>query len=333
MQLLKFLSYLFFQFRKLSFGRSSSRSGSFGKQKKEKRRKQEFHKHKMKFTEDEKLDFTALKDKTVVSLAHLGKQQFSQEPSGYGFENWMKSFNLLLDDFEEETGTQNLPKDYFDKRQEFTSALMKSTTRSELDSEISKLQEEEKALMEKLQRMGAKLIHEHDSSKRASKIDTLSMERATYIDHLEDERRKLAQRKKEVEHSKRFFRRIFTGSKEKGPAVSSIEARIEELESQVEGVDRRIAQLRTRNDQSGYRVITEQELKQEFPKQFSDLNDVRSQLEELHAKKLNETENSEMREKITRSMSELISGIGLPSEEGVSQSLPVEKVQAEAKQE
>ncbi|MGI0078897.1 MAG: hypothetical protein ACRECH_04675 [Nitrososphaerales archaeon] len=298
----------------MSFGRSSSRSSSFGKQKKEKRKKQEFHKHKVKFTEEEKLDFTALRDKTVVSLVHLGKQQFSQEAGGYGFENWMKSFNLLIDNFEEEAGSPNLPKDYFEKRQEFTSTLLKPLG-PELDSEISKLQEKEREILEKLQRMGARLTHDQDSEKRTSKIDALNVERATYIDHLEDERRRLAQRRKEIEDSKGFLKRVFYGSKEKGPTISSIEATIDELESKVKGLDGRISQLRRRHDQSSYGVFTEKELKQEFPRQYSDIEEVRSQLEEFQSKKLNETGNSQLREQVTEAMSKIISKIELPSEE------------------
>lgn len=317
----------------MSFGRSSSRSGSFNKQKKEKRKKQEFHKHKIKFTEEEKFDFNAVKDKTVVSLTHIGKQQFSQEPGGYGFENWMKSFNLLLDDFEEGAGSANLSKDYFDKRQEFTSTLLKPATKSELDSEISKLQGREESLMEKLQKMGAKLTHERVSSERAAKIDVLNVERANYFDHLEDERKKLVQRKKEIEDSKRLFKRLFSGSKADGPPISSIEAKIEVLESRVEGVDRRIRELRSKNDQSGYRVLTDEELRQEFPKQFSELDELRAQLEELQTKKTNETETSKLREDITKSMAELISKIELPLEETKSQSSPINTVSAEVKQE
>lgn len=317
----------------MSFGRSSSRSGSFNKQKKEKRKKQEFHKHKIKFTEEEKFDFNTVKDKTVVSLIHIGKQQFSQELGGYGFENWMKSFNLLLDDFEEEVRSSNLSKDYFDKRQEFTSSLLKPTAESELDSEIAKLQGREKALIEKLQKMGTKITHERVSGERAAKIDALNVERANHLDHLEDERKKLVQRKKEIEDSKRLFKRIFSGSKVNGPSISSIEAKIEELESRVEGLDRRIRELRSKNVQSGYRVLTEEELKQEFPKQFSDLEELRTQLEELQTKKLNETETSQLREEITKSMAELISKIELPSEETESQSSPVSTVSTEIKQE
>ena len=299
----------------MSFGKSSSRSSSFGGQKKERRKKQEFHKHKVKLAEEEKLDFGALKERVVLSLTHLGKQQFSQQPGGYGFENWMKNFNLLLNDFEKRTGAQNLPKEYFDKRQEFTSALQRPSNGSELDSSILKLQAKEKVLGERLQKIGAKLTHERESTDRVAKIDALNVERAEELEHLQEERKRLAERKKEVEDSKRFFKRLFTGSRGNGTSISSIEARIHELEVKVESLDRRIAEHRAKHDSSGYRVLTEQELEQEFPKQYSELEEIKSELSELETRKINESENSELREHVAKSMSEIISKIELASKD------------------
>ena len=71
-------------------GRSSFGSKGFaGGQKKEKRKKQEFHRHKVKYSEEEHLDFQHLKERTVTALGKLGAQVFSLEPGGYTFENWM----------------------------------------------------------------------------------------------------------------------------------------------------------------------------------------------------------------------------------------------------
>ncbi len=298
----------------LSFGRTSGRSGSFGVQKKERRRKQEFHKHKIKLADEEKLDFGALKERIILSLTHLGKQQFSQDPGGYGLQNWIKNFNLLLDDFEERSGARNLPNEYFEKRRELSSTFVKPSIGSELDSLISKLQKDEKELVENLQRSGARLAHDRESTERVAKIDALNMERADIIEQLGKERRRLADRKKEIEDSRKFLKRFFSRARANGMSLSSIEAKISELETKVDNLDRRIAELRARHKSGGYRVLTEKELEQELPKQYSALEETRSKLSELQTKKLSESDSSEIRENATKSISEIISKIELAPE-------------------
>jgi chromosome segregation ATPase len=310
----------------LSFGKSPGRSGSVGSQKKDRRRKQEFHHHKIKLADEEKLDFASLKERVVLSLTHLGKQQFSQETGGYGFANWIKNFNMLLDDFEKKAGQNILPKEYFEKRQEITAKLLRPSKESELDSDISKLQLKERTQTEKLQKMGAKLSHDRESTDRVAKIDALNIERAGYVERLASEKKRLVDRRKEIEDSNKFFKRLFSGSKTNGASVASIEAKIEELEEKVENLDRRISELRAKHDSGGYRILTDQELEQAFPEQFSELEETRTDLANLESTKLAEKEKSELREQATNSMSEIISKIG-PSEENISAATPIKNAE------
>ena len=306
----------------LSYGRSSGRGGSFNRSgpssKKDKKKKQEFHKHKVKFSDEEKLDFASLKERAIVSLDHLGKQHFSEE--GYGFENWMTSFNMLLDDFEERAGAENLPKEYVEKRQKLSAGLVRASDSSSLDIEIAKLQAEQRDMMDKLQKMSAQSTHDKESQDRAAKIDTLNEERSKYEALLREEKERLEERKLEIEDSKKFFKRIFRSSS--GPSLESIEARISDLRGKLEALDRKLSEHKLKREVSGYRVLTPAEIRVAFPDEQAELDAIDSKLEKLQEKKLAASELSEERENATKTIAEILSKIELGPAESSAQVQP-----------
>lgn len=304
----------------MSFGRSG-RSDSFAKEKKERRKKQEFHRHKVRLSEEEKIDLSALKERTILSLDHLGKQQISDDPGGYGFDRWLKNFNLLLDSFEESVGSGRLPSSYFERKKE---ALAESIPQEGINvaSEIRELQEKEKSMEQNLQKMGSKLAHARASSDLAGKIESLSGERATLIDQLEEQRKRLASKKKDIKDSSKIFNKLFSRKKQKSEEVASLTQNVHDLEMKVKGLDQRISELRGRKENAGYRILSDQEISQEFPHQYSELSEVRSKIEELESKRRNDSDGSKIRVDMTTLMSQTISKLELAH--GVESSASIE---------
>ncbi|HKW04504.1 MAG TPA: hypothetical protein VJN71_04315 [Nitrososphaerales archaeon] len=306
---LKIAPKILFSVSILSFGRSS-RSDSFAKEKKERRKKQEFHRHKLRLSEEEKIDLPALKERTILSLDHLGKQQISDDSGGYGFDRWLKNFNMLLDSFEESVGPEKLPGSYFESRREALAEALPQEGNN-VASEIREFQEKEKSMEQNLQKMGSKLAHARASSDLAGKIESLSGERATLIDQLEEQRKKLASKKKDFEDSSRIFNRLFSRKKQKSEEVASLTQNVHDLEMRIKGLDQRISELRGRKENAGYRILSDQEISQEFPHQYSELSGVRSKIEELESKRKNDADSSKIRIDMTTLMSQTISKLEL----------------------
>ncbi len=297
----------------LSFG-NSNRSFS---QKSVKKKKQDFHRHKLRPAEENNKDLSALRERTVVSLLHLGEQRFSSEPGGYSFENWMKSFNLLLDDFEDQVGTQNLPKSYFDRRFELTSALVKSKNApSELELDVSKLREEHNRITREIAMVYDRQKIEHEISDRKEKIGLLENEKAQAIELLEDAKSNVAQKKKQIADSKKLLRRFFgTSSQGDKTPLQTLEARVVDMERKVELVEKKIMEQKKKIEPY------EKDMENSFSSDSKEvplvdlqnqLNSIRSKLEELE---LGQTEKSQLLEErleITSKMKEEISRLDLP---------------------
>jgi hypothetical protein len=294
----------------LSFG---STNRSFG-QKSVKKKKQEFHRHKLRPAEESNKDLSALRDRTIVSLLHLGEQRFSSEPGGYSFENWMKSFNLLLDDFEDQVGTQNLPKSYFDKRFEMTSSLVRAkNSPSELDIDMSKLREEHARITREIGMAHDRQKTEREISDRKEKIGLLENEKAQAIELLEEARLNVAQKKKQIADSKKVLRRIF-GTSSQGDKVplQTLEARVVEYERKVELVEKKILEQKKKiepyekdEEKSSSKAVPLVDLQNQF-------NSIRSKLEELELKQAEKSQLLEERLEITSTLKDEISSLKLP---------------------
>jgi len=300
----------------LSFSGGSGRSFGGGKkgfspsQKKEKKKKQEFHKHRVKFTSEEHLDFEQLKNRLSIGLDRLGNQIFSTEPGGYDFSHWMGSFNLLLDDFEEKAPSENLPKEYFDSRQRLTAKLLAPVDFSSIDTEIKSLEAQISSTQEKISDIARraeleKIQERHDS---ASRIDELKKERVESDMEL-NKARTLLEEQKKAEAKKSVFGKMFSRS---GPSSSkATQSKIDSLTAQKKQIDRDLESLLA---ERAKKQSSKKNRSEEITSLQAELESQQQALGELQAQKQEKMQLSEKRKEITKSLVQVISGIQLQSE-------------------
>jgi hypothetical protein len=287
----------------LSFGGTSGRSGSFKKgasssyQRKERRKKQEFHKHKIKLDEEGTLDFPALKQRVIIGLDKLGQQQFSIA-SGYGLENWINSFNMLLDDFEEKAGSKNLPEEYFQKRIDLSSILSKPVDLSDLDAEVAKLKDEETKEYARLTLQESK---QHVSEKDRK---ILNKEHSEVLKQLERQKNALTTLRRKQTQKAGLFKRVFSRSNISEKDINFVKNKIEDLEKKLREVNESLAELAVGKLAS---VSTVQTVAQER------IADISARLGELEALRNERMQFRPERERVTKMMAGVISSIGLPS--------------------
>jgi hypothetical protein len=206
--------------------------------KKERKRKQEFHKHKIKLSEENHTDFSTLKERMTLALEKLGNQKFSPEPGGYSFSNWLTSFNMLLDDFEQKVGTGNLPKDYYDSRQRLTAELLKPIDTSEIDAEIGKAESEIVSMEFEIARLTGELSSNRERERKAnSEVNALKRERA-------DSEKELVNAIKDLDAAKKkqkLFARLFSG---KGnDQIDSAKSRVDSIVEEQKNIDKKALEL------------------------------------------------------------------------------------------
>ena len=277
-------------------GRSFSKGSS---QKKDRKRKQEFHKHKLKFTEEEHLDFEQLKTRVTVALDKLGHQVFSLEPGGYTFHNWMTSFNLLLDDFEEKAGS-HLSKEYYDSRLKLTAELVKPIDTSDIDPDITKVEAEIEATkikMAELTRESNSKVEEH--RKVVSQIDHLKGERVTKEKELAEATETLSGLRKK----KSFFSRFMSSQKES--PEDSAKDKVESIQSEIDSIDGKIKEL---EEQS---VVTGEQSDDQFRAMKERFDELQEGLAELNEKKNERLQLTEKRIETTIALSGIISSLKL----------------------
>lgn len=249
--------------------------------------------------------FDELKSRVILSLEKLGQQQFSPEPGGYGFENWLQSFNLLLDDFEDRSPREKLPNEYFEKRKEITeSLLVKPIDTSDIQKQIENLRDEERSLTLKALDRGL-VVPEKKPQKKTLPADNTSLhsmkqERSQYKEELESKKALLEE--KAGQKKSGFFKRIFGGS---GPdEIGPIQKRIRILESRISDLDSRIERAEG----------TSQEKPQTQSTGDSELDQVRTKIAELESYKLERMQSQEKRQLATGEMSKVISSIKIEEE-------------------
>lgn len=298
---------------KLALSFSNSGRGSF--ERKNKRKKQSFHTRKLRVANVENgnpLDFDSLRSKVIVSLAHLGEQKFSAEPGGYTLENWMKNFNLLLDDFEERAGGKNLPKEYYTKRLELTASLLKrDEDLPDLERKISDLREEEQSLNRAITLNEAKARADHEASERKEKIRELEKEIGDNKQELDGLRQRLEARRKEKRESRSLFRRFVSGISKPADTVpiETLEIRLNELEAKIQSDKRKISDLNSKIEKSALSGdALDKRSKEELGSKLSEVN---SSIEELVGKLSERQQLSEQRKKVTQDLTEEISKISL----------------------
>ena len=185
----------------MSFGSETgrTRSGSKGfssKEKKQKRKKQEFHSHRRAhFQESGRLDPEEVRARTVLALDRLGHQVLSSEPGGYDLEDWMRSLNSLLDDFQEKVGAERVTDEFRTRSREALSRVVPSSSARDIDSEIEKQIQEEKEASAAVD----------EAKKRASdRLASLREERDACGKELKARKEKLAEIR-EANQSRQFF--------------------------------------------------------------------------------------------------------------------------------
>lgn len=269
-------------------------------QRKDRKQKQEFHKHKLKFTEEQHLDFEKLKSRVTVALDKLGHQVFSVEPGGYSFDNWMASFNLLLDDFEEKAGPENLPKVYFDARQILTEDLVKPADTADLDWEIQNLETEIASVKNHMSEyMKQDSGNKENRRKIASKIERLKREKVELEKKLKEAVDDLNKAKKKLS----VFSKLLSNSKNSSldsakKVIEALQSRMVETEENLRELQS-ISQLYTKDFKNELKVLEEK------------LRSFQQSEAEFIAKKNKKSQLTERRIETTTALSQIISFLKL----------------------
>ncbi len=304
-----------------SGGGSRNSSSSFGgkgsAQKKEKKRKQEYHRHKLKYVEQEPVDFEHLKTRTTAALQKLGQQVFSTEPGGYSFQDWMKSFNFLLDDFEEKVGASNLPKEYLGKRSELTAELLKLVDTPEIDAELERIRKEQEDLNNKILQkdLEKKRAIEQERRETSSKIDSLRKQQRECTVELELAKTSLEEKKKtqkKSSSSSSFFKKLFSSKNSPDPnSVEGITNKIKDLEGKIRDAEEQIGRLQEERNSSIAKADSSDlgHAETETEEERMKLDSLKLELDELEAKKAERLQLAEKRAEITGAISMMISSI------------------------
>jgi hypothetical protein len=294
----------------LSFSSGNRNSGGKGNSggKKLKRKKQEFHEHKLRRSDDgaTNKDPQQLKERVIMALDRLGHQKFSTEQGGYGLENWMKNFKLLLDDYEEDIGKANLPIDYPQRREELTATLLKPIDTSAVDKEIEGIKREEEELTKK---------RDDERTRLNGKLEALRAEQAKVSNDLAEYRRRLAKlngsgKKSGEGTSRTFLKRLLGGGTSSVPR-EPIEDKLKELDSSLESLRREIlAQQRIRG------LLNELDAPPDSPyaEEQRKLESLRTTLQKLEALRTDMVQLTLERERVASAIAGLISGISLSGE-------------------
>jgi hypothetical protein len=300
----------------LSFSGGSGRSFGGGKkgfspsQKKDKKKKQEFHKHKVKFNPEGQVDFEELKNRVTIALDRLGTQVFSGEPGAYDIKHWTSSFDLLLDDFEEKASPDTLPKEYFDSRQRLTAELLSPVDTSAIDTEIHNLESLIVSIQEKIAEINrrAEIEKNQERSDSASKIDELRKERQESDVQITRAKSTLEEQKK-AESRQSIFGKLFTRSS--ASSSKSTQGKIDSLSARKDQIDRDLQSIATARAR---KLASKKDRSAEVASLQAELETQQQALGESEAQKQEKLQLSEKRKQVTKSLSEIISQLQLRTE-------------------
>jgi chromosome segregation ATPase len=195
-----------------------ARSGGKGAPtKKAKKQKREFRTNKKRPGKEEKVDFGAAKTRVLEGLVHLGQQKFSTGPGGYDLKHWLKSLNLLLDDFEIKMKKEDLPSGYLEKREEITSRFSAGVDTSKIESEVEAIRKEESEITATLDR---------ERERIGARLNTLRVEKEGNVKEIEQQKTALEEIRAKRK-STSFFSRLAGKS---GPPTEPVEQKMRELD-------------------------------------------------------------------------------------------------------
>jgi hypothetical protein len=285
----------------MSFGSETgrTRSGSKGfsnKEKKQKRKKQEFHSHRRAhFQESERRDPEEVRARTILALEKLGHQVLSSELGGYDLHDWIRSLNSLLVDFQEKVGAERVAEEFGTRSQEILGRLVPSSSAKDIDSEMEKLTQEQEA---------ARVAVDEAVKRAAARRASLREERDACGKELKAEKEKLAELK-EARQSRQFFSRILRA----GPSTEVAEARVAELESKLKNLEEELERSRKARSAAGGGAQAEGdsgylEAQQRFEA-------ARDKLLDLQVARQNLLQLASQREEATNALSAMISTLKL----------------------
>ncbi len=277
-------------------GRTRSGSKSFSsKEKKEKRKKQEYHVHKRAhFQETERPDAEEVRKRTILALDRLGHQVLSSEAGGYDLEDWRRSLDSLLDDFQEKVGEGIVGDEFRARSQQVLSRLVPSSTIGGIDSEIQKLTQEEAA---------ASAAVEEARVRASARLASLKEEREACMKELKAQRERLAEIK-EARESRQFFSRFLRAA----PSTDEAEAKVAGLESKLKNLEEEIE--RARKARSGA-AGGAGEGDQAYLEARTRLESARAQLLDLQSSRQNLMQLAGEREEAAKALTEIISSLKL----------------------
>jgi len=295
----------------LSFGSETgrTRSGTKGfssKQKKLKRKKQDYHVHRRgHLQEAQQLDLEEVRARTILALDRLGHQVLSTE-GGYDLQDWMKSLDSLLDDFQEKVGADQITEEFRARRQAAVLPLASPAAVGDTDVEIENATQEEVAARAALAEL---------EKKAAEKLASLRDERDACGRDLKLEKERLDEIR-EAKQSRQFFSRLVRA----GPSTEQPEKRIEELEAKLSRLEEEID--RSRKVRSALASSSAGEGHSAYPEAEQRLEDARDKLISLQEARKDKIQLTKEREAATKTISELISSMtleGPPSGRGAVQ--------------
>jgi chromosome segregation ATPase len=283
----------------LSFGSQTgrTRSGAKGfssKEKKQKRKKQEFHTHRLGHLQQSgTMDLEAVRTRTVLALDRLGHQVLSSEPGGYDLDHWKRSFDSLLDDFVEKIGEARTTEEFHAKRREAEGYLTLPSGPTEFDSEIARLlkvEDEAKASLEEAKR------------KAAARLVSLKNEREACVRDLKAKKEKVEELKA-ADQSRGFFTRRVLKT---GTSIAKAEAEVKEVESKISALGEEIERSRkVRATSAGSPGDGESEYVEAERK----LNDARAELANVESAKQVAMQLAQERERATQAVAQAISAM------------------------
>ena len=276
----------------LSFGSQTgrTRSGAKGhssKDRKQKRKKQEFHTHKhWQDQNSEQIGPEAVRARTILALDKLGHQVISTEPGGYDLQDWLRSLNSLLDDFEERLGAERVTEEFRSARKGVVERLVSQPRPQGLEAEIETLVREEETTTRAMREA---------QKKATAKLSSLKLERETCEAKLKEARKNL-QEVKGANKSRGAFSRLFRS----GPSTADAEGDVSKLESELRGIEDEIDQSSRAKSRDGGDDASNESLAK-----------IRERLADLQSEVLKSLQLAPERELATKTISAAISSINL----------------------
>lgn len=271
-----------------------ARSGEKGTgTKKAKKPKRDFTTKKKRPAQEQHIDVAKAKERVLEGLSHLGTQKFSTGPGSYDLKHWLKSLNLLLDDFEEKAKGANLPPEYHEKRKEVEARFSAGVDTSQIESEVESIKREEIEIRSTFEREKERII---------SRLDAIKVEKDGKTKEMEEQKAALEQIKTTRKNAS-FFAKLMGRS---GPPTEPVEKKIVELEkamSSLEEEGMNLGKVRASIEREGGAPSGL------YEQQWLRLDAIKARLTQLDAEMQERTQLAKEREEATSSLAATISKV------------------------